>query len=137
MSVVIPHKFIESISKATDPKRAILDFVGDLSGLEVIGDRVLVGIYMRPEKTSGGIIRPDANKVEDVWQGKVGLVLKLGPDAFIDPDTGERYQQAINPGEWGVFFVGDGKPLEINKAPCRLVKDVNFVAKIKNPEMVL
>ena len=137
MSVVIPHKFIESISKATDPKQAILDFVGDLSGLDVIGDRVLVGIYMRPEKTSGGIIRPDANKVEDVWQGKVGLVLKWGPDAFINPDTGEHYQQVIKPGEWGVFFVGDGKPLEINKAPCRLVKDVNFVAKIKNPEMVL
>ena len=137
MSVVIPHKFIESISKATDPKQAILDFVGDLSGLEVIGDRVLVGIYMRPEKTSGGIIRPDANKVEDVWQGKVGLVLKWGPDAFVDRESGELYDQSIKPGEWGVFFVGDGKPLEINKPPCRLVKHVNFVAKIKNPEMVL
>lgn len=137
MSVVIPHKFIESISKALDPKQAILDFVGDLSGIEVIGDRVLVGIYMRPEKTAGGIIRPDTNKAEDVWQGKVGLVLKWGPDAFIDPETGERYQQTIEPGEWGVFFVGDGKPLEINKAPCRMVKDVSFVAKIQNPEMVL
>lgn len=137
MSVVIPHKFIESISKASDPRQAILDFVGDLDDIEVIGDRVLVGIYMRPEKTSGGIIRPDANKVEDVWQGKVGLVLKLGPDAFIDPESGERYAQALEPGDWGVFFVGDGKPLEINKAPCRMVKDVSFVAKIKNPEMVL
>ena len=137
MSVVIPHKFIESISKAKDPRQAIMDFVGDLSGIEMIGDRVLVGIYMRPEKTSGGIIRPDVNKVEDVWQGKVGLVLKWGPDAFTNPETGEQYAQVINPGEWGVFFVGDGKPLEINKAPCRMVRDVNFVAKIKNPEMVL
>lgn len=136
MSVVIPHKFIESISKATDPKQAILDFVGDLSGFEVIGDRVLVGIYMRPEKTSGGIIRPDMNKAEDVWQGKVGLVLKWGPDAFVD-DNGELYEQRVEVGEWGVFFVGDGKPMEVNKAPCRIVKSASFVAKINNPEMVL
>ncbi len=137
MSVVIPAKFMESISRASDPRQAIQDFVGDLSGFEVIGDRVLVGIYMRPEKTSGGIIRPDNNKVEDIWQGKVGLVLKCGPDAFVDPETGEKYEQALKPGDWGVFFVGDGKPMEVNKAPCRMVKDVSFVAKIDNPEMVL
>jgi co-chaperonin GroES (HSP10) len=136
MSVVIPHKFIESISKAIDPRQAILDFVGDLDDFEVIGDRVLVGIYMRPEKTSGGIIRPDINKVEDVWQGKVGLVLKWGPDAFRDED-GELYEQRVEVGEWGVYFIGDGKPMEVNKAPCRIVKSGSFVAKIKNPEMVL
>jgi co-chaperonin GroES (HSP10) len=137
MSVVIPHKFIEAVSAAKDPKKAILDFVGDLSDFEVIGDRVLVGIYMRPEKTQGGIIRPDMNKVEDVWQGKVGLVLKCGPDAFIDPDTGQHYEQALKPGDWGVFFVSDGKPLEVRKAPCRLVKDINFVARVADPSTVL
>jgi co-chaperonin GroES (HSP10) len=136
MSVVIPHKFIDSISTAKDPKRAITNFVGDLSDIEVIGDRVLIAIYMRPEKTAGGIIRPDANKVEDVWQGKVGLVLQWGPDAFRD-ENGELYEQRVEVGEWGVFFVGDGKPIEVNKAPCRIVKSANFVAKIKNPEMVL
>ena len=136
MGVVIPHKFIESISKSQDPRKAILDFVGDLSGIEVFGDRVLVAIYMRPEKTAGGIIRPETNKVEDVWQGKVGLVLKWGPDAFLDED-GVLYEQHVKAGEWGVFFIGDGKPIEVNKAPCRIVKSASFVSKIKDPEMVL
>lgn len=137
MSVVIPAKFVEAISKAHNPRQAILDFVGDLDGIEVMGDRVLVGIYMRPETSKGGIIRPDVNKVEDLWQGKVGLILKLGPNAFINPETGEKYEQALKEGDWGVFFVGDGKPMEVNGAACRLVKDVSFVAKIDNPEMVL
>lgn len=137
MSVVIPHKFIDHISKSKDPRQDIFNFIGDLSGMEVIGDRVLVAIYMRPETTKGGIIRPDSNKMEDVWQGKVGLVLKWGPDAFRNPENGELYQQRIEPGEWGVFFIGDGKPIEVSKAPCRMVKDSNFVAKIKNPDMVL
>jgi co-chaperonin GroES (HSP10) len=137
MSVVIPHKFIESVSKSVDPKQAILDFVGDLSDIEIIGDRVLIASYMRPEKTAGGIIRPDANKAEDVWQGKVGLVLKCGPDAFIDPASGDPYDQTFKPGDWALFFIGDGKALEVNKAPCRIVRDVHLFAKVKTPEKYL
>jgi co-chaperonin GroES (HSP10) len=137
MSVVVPHRAIEAISTATDPKEAIIKFIGDLSTFEVMGDRVLVGIYMRPEKTRGGIIRPDANKEEDVWQGKVGLVLKLGPNAFIDPDDGSLYEQRVEVGDWVVFKVGDGWQLEVSKMPCRMIKDTNFIAKIKDPMMVL
>ena len=91
MSVIIPHRAVEAISTAKDPKKAIPELVGNLDGIEVIGDMVLVGIYIRPEKTAGGIIRPTINKQEDVWQGKVGLVLKWGPDAFIDPETGKPF----------------------------------------------
>ena len=137
MSVVVPHRAIEAISTATNPKDAIIKFIGDLSGFEVMADRVLVGIFMRPEKTKGGIIRPDANKEEDVWQGKVGLVLKLGPTAFINPDDGSMYEQFVDVGDWVVFKVGDGWQLEVNKMPCRMIKDTNFIAKIEDPMMVL
>ena len=137
MSVVTPFKAIEAITKSTDTRKAILDFIGDISGYEVMGDRVLVGIFMRPEKTKGGIIRPDANKEEDVWQGKVGLVLKLGPNAFINPDDGSLYEQRVDVGDWVVFKVGDGWQLEVSKMPCRMIKDTNFIAKIKDPMMVL
>jgi co-chaperonin GroES (HSP10) len=137
MSVVTPFKAIEAITTASDPKKAILDFVGDLSGFEVMGDRVLVGIFMRPEKTRGGIIRPDINKEEDVWQGKVGLVLKLGPNAFVDPDDGSLYAQRVRVGDWIVFKVGDGWQLQVNKMPCRMIKDTNFIAMIEDPMMVL
>jgi co-chaperonin GroES (HSP10) len=134
MSVVTPFKAIEAITTASDPRKAILDFVGDTSGFEVGSDRILVGIFMRPEKTRGGIIRPDANKEEDVWQGKVGLVLKLGPNAFINPDDGSLYEQHAEVGEWVCFKVGDGWQVEFNKMPCRVIKDSNIVIfKIKDP----
>lgn len=137
MGVVIPHKAIEVISTAADPRKAIQDMAGDLSGIELIGDRVLIGIYMRPEKTAGGIIRPTVNKEEDVWQGKVGLVLKWGPDAFRNPETGDYYEQDVQVGEWGVFFIGDGKPIQVGQMPCRIVRDSSFVAKVKDPMSIL
>lgn len=137
MSVIIPHRAVEAISLAKDPKTAIPKQIGNLDGIEVIGDMVLVGIYIRPEKTAGGIIRPDINKQEDVWQGKVGLVLKWGPDAFINPETGERYTQTVDVGEWCVFKVGDGWGLHINDYPCRLVRDTAIRMKIQDPTSVL
>jgi len=137
MSLVLPRNAINTISQASDPKRAILDFVGDLSGVELIGDRILIGTYIRPEKTRGGIIRPDSNKDEDVWQGKAGLVLKWGPDAFVNPETGNLYDQVVQEGEWCVFFIGDAKPLHVKGYPCRIVRDTSICMKIKDPEAVL
>lgn len=137
MSVIIPHRAVEAISTAKDPKTAIPALVGNLDGIEVIGDMVLVGIYIRPEKTAGGIIRPTVNKQEDVWQGKVGLVLKWGPDAFVDPETGKKYDQTVDVGEWCVFKVGDGWSLHINDYPCRLVRDTSIRLKIQDPTTVL
>jgi co-chaperonin GroES (HSP10) len=134
MSVITPFKAIEAITTASNPKKAILEFVGDTSGFEIGGDRVLVGIFMRPEKTKGGIIRPDANKEEDVWQGKVGLVLKLGPNAFVNPDDGSLYEQHAEVGDWVGFHVGDGKQIEFKKMPCRIIRDSSIeVFKIKEP----
>ena len=137
MSVIVPHRAVEAISIAKDPKTAIPKLVGDLDGIEVIGDMVLVGIYIRPEKTAGGIIRPTINKQEDVWQGKVGLVLKWGPDAFKNPETGRLYEQNAAVGEWCVFKVGDGWSLHINDYPCRLVRDIAIRLKVKDPNAIL
>lgn len=135
MSIVIPHRAAATVSTAKDPKKAITDLVGDLSGVEIIGDMVLVGTFFRPEKTSGGIIRPDTNKQEDAWQGKVGLVLKLGPDAFRQ-DTGELYEQHAKPGEWVVYKVGDGWDVYINSYPCRLLRDVAIRLKVSDPTII-
>lgn len=137
MSMILPHRAIEVVSKSNDPKKAILDLLGDLKDIEIIGDSVLVATYIRPEMTKGGILRPDSNKVEDVWQGKAGLVVKWGPDSFRNPETGDTYEQHVAVGEWCVFFVGDAKPLHVKGYPCRLVRDTSIRMKIKDPEAVL
>ena len=137
MTVLVPNRSIKALSEASDPKKAILEMVGDLNGIEIFSDMVLVASYVRPEKTSGGIYRPTSNVQEDVWQGKVGLVLKWGPDAFVDPETGNLYDQVADVGDWVVFKVGDGWSMTIKDVACRLVRDTNIKMKIQNPQAVL
>lgn len=48
------------------------------------GYHILAAQYIRPQKSSGGILFADKSKSEDKWQGRVGLVLALGPDAYSD-----------------------------------------------------
>lgn len=134
MSVVIPRRSIGVVAASTDPKEAIVKQVGDLSGVRVLKDDVLIGTYIRPEKTSGGIIRPDVNVEEDVWQGKVGLILKFGLDAFIDTDD-YKFTTVPEAGDWVVYFIGDAKALTVNGYPCRLIRDVSIRMIIDDPQI--
>lgn len=114
----------------------ILKMVGDLSGVTVMFNMVLIGTFIRSERTTGGIIRPDANVTEDVWQGKAGLVLKLGPNAFVDDADDSFYGQKVEPGEWVVYKVGDAWSLNVNGFPCRLVRDSSIKLKVNDPNVV-
>lgn len=53
---------------------------------EPTGWHVLCLMYVRPERTKGGIILTHDTRREDVTQGRVGLVLQLGPEAFSDQE---------------------------------------------------
>src|SRR3954469_22158617 len=137
MSVVLPRKAIDFVSRAADPKKSMIEKVGDLSKIDVMFNMVLVATYIRPGTTSGGIIRPDSNLEEDVWQGKVGLVLKCGPDAFRDDDEVTFNGQKAEVGEWVVFKVGDAWQLLVGDWPCRLVRDSSIRMKLADPGIVL
>jgi co-chaperonin GroES (HSP10) len=137
MSVVVPHRAVEAISTAKDPKKTILDLLGDLSGIEILGEMVLVATYIRPEKTAGGIIRPTSNTQEDVWQGKVGLVVKLGTDAFIDPETGIAFEESVTVGDWCVYKIGDGWSMNVRGVGCRLVRDTGIRMRVEDPNIIL
>jgi len=67
------------MNHSVDPKKVILDEMGDISKVELFNNQVLVAIYMRPEKTASGILLPGQTRDEDKYQGKAGLVIKLGP----------------------------------------------------------
>jgi co-chaperonin GroES (HSP10) len=136
MSVVLPRRAIDLVSKSQDPKAEMLKQVGDLSGLDVMYNMVLLASHIRPNVTKGGIIRPDQNQEEDVWQGKVGLVLKLGPDAFQDDDDTSFNGQKAEIGEWVVFKTGDAWQLTIGEWPCRLVRDSSIKMKVLDPAII-
>jgi co-chaperonin GroES (HSP10) len=121
-----------------DPKGAIWkDIEPYLAEVDVLGARVLVAVYVRPKQSAGGIYLPDKTVDEDKYQGKVGLVLALGPIAFED-DTTHRFG-TIKPevGDWIVFSVGDTFGLEIGKRRCRSVEDVDVHMIIDRPDIIL
>lgn len=118
-----------------DPKQKILDKVGDLDEIQVMNANILVGIYIRPEKTRGGIIVHTTQK-EDEFQGKVGLVLAVGPLAFRDDETTKFGGQQLQVGDWVMFRASDGDALDVNGQRCRLLQDVTVRMKIAQPDTV-
>jgi|SRR5215475_12045779 len=140
MPVAVPKQTIEDFSKADTPLKAkfkMLTKLGDLSGVEVMFNMVLVAIYIRHEKTAGGVIRPQSNVEEDVWQGKAGLVVKCGPKAFLDDAINDFAGQKVDVGDWCAFRVIDSFTLMINDVPCRLMEDSHIKLRLKDPSMVL
>lgn len=120
----------------TDPKQKLLDTLGDISDIEVFNNDVLVAIYVRPSVTAGGIHLPDAYRDEDKAQGKVGLVVKMGPEAFRD-DSGHWFNGvSVNVGDWVWYRVSDGFPVSVGGTPCRVLKDTSVRGTTKQPDRI-
>lgn len=129
---------LERLSTATDPKSALMKEVGDLSKIELLSNRVLVAIYIAPEKTKGGIIRTTGALKEDIFQGTVGLVVKKGKTAFKDEPELKTYfhDQDVQVGDWVVFRPGDAKRIQINGVDCRMVEDTLLDMVVTDPEII-
>lgn len=104
----------------------IFEKIGNTDGLDVLHNHILVAIYIRPEKTQGGIFLADQTIKEDEYQGKCGLVIKTGPLAFQDDDRNDFGGKSVVRGEWVIFRVSDGFSLKVNGVMCRLLEDVHI-----------
>jgi|SRR5262245_5942129 len=62
-------------------------------------NRCLVATYVPPNITAGGVIIPTTSIDEERWQGKVGLLLKVGPVAFDYEEYHTTYQRILDEGE--------------------------------------
>lgn len=119
-----------------EPKKEILEAVGDIKEVEIFNNQILVGIYIRPQKTASGIILTDQTVDEDRYQGKVGLVLKMGPEAFVD-EAGKWFKNMkINVGDWIVFRPSDGWSVAFNGKACRILDDTAVRGRVKSPDIV-
>jgi co-chaperonin GroES (HSP10) len=119
-----------------DPKKNILDGIGDLSDIEIFNNQLLVAVYLRPEKTKSGLIMPDAHLKEDRYQSKVGLVVKQGPSAFVDPEGKWFDGMSVDNHDWVVFRPSDGWNITINGVLCRIIDDINVRVRIPDPDQV-
>jgi co-chaperonin GroES (HSP10) len=133
----------EHAAPPKDERAEYLERVGDISDIEILNTQVLVAVYIRPDKTDGGIYTAPMSQKEDRYQSKVGLVLKAGPTAFVDLE-GRWFSGAnIEVNDWILFRASDGWALELRRrdaktnAPinvlCRLIDDISVRAKIANP----
>lgn len=128
---------------AADPRQALLNAVGDVKEFEPFHNLILVATYIQPEKTQGGVWLPDKSLMEDRFQGKVGLVLKVGPRAFHNDRVNDFGGINVQPGEWVVYAPSAGYEMFFvdqktgqDGTPCRLLEDVHIKARINHPRMV-
>lgn len=132
MAVITARKTTQ-ISMSKDPKQGLLDAVGDVGNYDIFHNQILVAVYVRPNITAGGILLTDNTLKEDEYQGKVGLVVKVGPTAFLDSQEDDFQGQQVFPGDWVVFRTGDGWALTIRDTACRILTDRTIRMRIKEP----
>ena len=121
---------------STDPKQALKKEVGNVDNVEVFNNQVLVAVYTRPEKTKSGIYLTSGTRDEDKIQSKVGLVLKKGPQAFVDPSNNWFEGIDISLDDWVFFRPSDGWSVTINNVVCRMLDDTNIRGRIQAPDQV-
>lgn len=121
---------------AVDPKQKLLEDLGDLSTVEIFNNQILVAVYIRPNKTKSGIYLSDQSREEDKVQGKVGLVVKKGPSAFVD-DANEWFKDiSVELNDWVVFRPSDGWSITVNNVLCRMIDDTAIRGKVDVPDRV-
>lgn len=113
-------------------KKAHLAALGDFTD-EVFHSQVLCMTYCQPEKTSGGIYIPPSSQVEDRFQGKIALVIGMGPGAFLDDAVAKFHGQKIKLHDWVLARPSDGMEFFYNGCTVRLFQDVDIRMRIADP----
>lgn len=133
------NKTLHNMEHDTDPKQTVLDAVGNLSDSAILlsGMQVLIGTYLRPERTASGLLQAAITRREDEYQGKVGLILKVAPLAFSGEQIAWPNEVAPKVGDWVIYRVHDGFMTTINGHPCRLMESGQIRGIVFNPDMVL
>jgi co-chaperonin GroES (HSP10) len=118
----------------TDPRRALTESVGDISGFVLQGQRILVATYIRPAVSKGGVHMPDRTLAEDRYQGKVGLVVKVGQGIPEPP--------LYSVGDWVTYRASDGFEMffvdanGLDGTPCRVLDELSVIGTIDDPAKI-
>ena len=146
-------------------KQHIAQQMGSMDGLEIFGRQVLVAVYTRPaENKRSGLHATAAEQQKDWYEGKVVLIIAVGPEAFQGDDSWIKATYGKNgapkPGDWlfqnantGIQFsiCGDGA-VRVKYAdrhdelhalypgdgwPVRIVSDDGFLGRLVKPHTVV
>lgn len=130
----------------SDPVDRIYELAGNLNEVEVFNNKVLIAVYQRPDETmtSGGILLTHKTTGEDRYQSKVGLIISMGPIAFLDKAEKGWFvdQDDMEEGDWVMYRPSDGWSLTLisrdnngkrQELLCRLMDDLSIMGRIKSP----
>ena len=136
------NKFWVVVEHEEDPKAVLLKKLGDLPEGLAQGSRILVAIYQPPmvEKV-GSVFLTQSMSEEDrdeyVWQGKVGLIVQMGAQAYVDDDNVKFHGLKNKVGDWVWFMPSNGQGCEVNEVPCRIFESERFInGTLPNPDLI-
>lgn len=129
--------------------------VGDISGMEISGEQLLVGVYCRGNILKNGFIVPNMVK-EDIWQGKVSRILKLG-SGIGDKQLHCCGERPLQVGDWIFNRVEDSFQLSVKGVgsvpsrlfeewkdilpqggwPCRLIYLSDIYGRLSEPRLIV
>ncbi|MEM6446185.1 MAG: co-chaperone GroES [Cyanobacteria bacterium P01_D01_bin.123] len=92
--------------------------------LKPLGDRVLVKVSAKEEKTSGGILLPDTAKEKP----QVGEVSAVGPGAL--NDKGERVAMNVSVGDRVLYGKYAGTELKLDGEEFMLLAEKDILATV-------
>jgi hypothetical protein len=160
MSNFFKDDVIRKLAAAENQAETILSIIdGALDTVTLTGNDVILGIYIEKEMSPGGLLLPDQRLKESIYQSKVAIVLKVGPDAFkykssfawVSPDPKEigkdgkftkaYYARAAKHtpkvGDWVIHFPTDSKLFGLNGVPCRYSLDSSVKMISTRPDAIL
>lgn len=134
-----PPRESRRLGKVQDPealfaeeKRRIWAKLGDISGLRVPLNRILIAVWVPDaDRKVGSLLLPDVAREEDKWQGKAGLVVKMGPRCYEDNEAMTFLpEDKCQVGDWVLFRKGDGHTLELWHAYCVMLESERGIKMI-------
>jgi|TARA_S200002703_G_scaffold42819_2_gene37227 chaperonin GroES len=99
---------------------------------EPVGYRLLIAIPEKEEKTDGGILLPEDMRKREEAASMVGMVLKIGPDAYKDV---ERFPNGpwCKEGDFILMRSYSGTRIDVHGQEFRIVNDDSVEAVVEDP----
>ena len=150
----VPKRFRQLTynTSAEDPTDVVMNAIGPTFNAfrDIYGPRVLVATA--PSAVTQGFLIAGSSEEEmrneARWQGKAGLVIATGPEAFeYNPRYPQYKWEGPKPqvGDWVFFKTADAHEIGVRYeldgqtyyASCRVIWDNAIIASIDSPEIVL
>jgi len=129
----VESAYVEPNARVLDPSLLSMSLLDRLP--QPTGWRILVMPYKGREKTEGGIILPDQVVEREALATVVAYVLKLGPEAYKDPEKfGPDAEPWCKKGDWVSIPRYSGSRFKIDGGEVRIINDDEVIATLKNPD---